>query len=150
MENKIRVNSGIVVEVNDNGDTITVNAEDQGFIDKFFGLNENLEKITAEIQTEELKKKSEREQLHYMIDKTKEIMEGIDQLFGEDACRKVFGEIIPNPYLIADFFEQLTPIAEQYMNERQKIISAKYSNKRKGSRSNKYRTKEEIIWDAMR
>lgn len=150
MENKIRVNSGIVVEVNDNGDTITVNAEDQGFIEKFFSLNENLEKITTEVQAEELKKKSEREQLHRIIDKTKEIMADIDSLFGENACRKVFGDIIPNPYLIADFFEQLTPIAEQYMDKRQKIISAKYSNKRKGSRSNKYRTKEEIIQDAMR
>lgn len=150
MENKIRVNSGIVVEVNDNGDTITVNAEDQEFIDKFFALNENLERITKEMEAPELKEKSEREQLHCLMDKTKDIMEDIDSLFGENACKKVFGDIIPNPYLIADFFEQLTPIAEQYMDARQKKIAEKYSNKRKGARSNKYRNKEQIIQDAMR
>lgn len=150
MENKIRVNSGIVVEVNDNGDTITVNAEDYGFIDKFFSLNENLEKITKEMNALEVKEKGEREQLHCLMDKTKEIMADIDALFGENTCKKVFGDIIPNPYLIADFFEQLTPIAKQYMDVRQKKIAEKYSNNRKGARSKKYRTKEEIIQDAMR
>ena len=145
--NQIRVNSGITVEVNDNGDTILVNAEDQYFIEKFLGLNEKLENI-ANTDAKELENKSEREQLEFVILKTKEIMAEIDGLFGEDACRKVFGNIIPSPYLIADFFDQLTPIAEQYMDERQKKISKKYNRNRKGS--NKYRSKEELIRDAMR
>lgn len=145
--NQIRVNSGITVEVNDNGDTIVVNAEDQYFIEKFLGLNDKLENI-ANTDAKELENKSEREQLEFVILKTKEIMSEIDGLFGEDACRKVFGNIIPSPYLIADFFEQLTPIAEQYMDERQKKISKKYNRTRKGS--NKYRSKEELIRDAMR
>lgn len=134
MENKIRVNSGIKVEVNDNGDTIIVNAENQCFIDDFMALNEKLEVMTKEMEAPELKDKSEREQLHFLMDKTKEIMEDIDALFGKDACKKVFGDIIPNPYLIADFFEQLTPIAKQYMDARQKKIAEKYSNRRKGGR----------------
>lgn len=134
MDNKIRVNSGIVVEVNDNGDTITVNAEDQGFIDKFFGLIDKLETLQKKAKVPELKEKSEREQLHFSMDNTKEIMAEIDGLFGEDACKKVFGDIIPNPYLIADFFDQLTPIAKQYMDARQKKIAEKYSRRRKGSK----------------
>lgn len=132
--NKIRVNSGIVIEVNDNGDTITVNAEDQGFIDKFFELNELLENLTKKFKTVDMKEKSEREQLRVLTDTTKEIMAGIDSLFGENACKKVFGDIVPNPYLIAEFFEQLTPIAKQYMDARQKKIAAKYGRQRKGSR----------------
>ena len=137
--NKIRVNSGIVVEVNDNGDTITVNAEDQYFIEKFLGLNEKLDGI-AKMDTKELEKKSEREQIGVMIETTKEIMAEIDGLFGENACKKVFGDIVPSPYLIADFFEQLTPIAEQYMDERQKKIASKYNRNRKGG--SKQRTRK--------
>ena len=152
--NEIRVNSGIVINVNDNGDTITVNAEDQNFIDRFMELNDKLDAVSKEMNRPELKEKSEREQLHILMDKTKEIMAGIDELFGGDACKKVFGDIIPNPYLIADFFEQLMPIVKQYMNERQKKIAEKYSNNRKGARShsrknrkNQYRTKDQIIRD---
>lgn len=137
--NKIRVNSGIVVEVNDNGDTITVNAEDQYFIEKFLGLHEKLHNI-AKMDTKELEEKNEHEQIGIMIETTKEIMAGIDGLFGENACKKVFGDIVPSPYLIADFFEQLTPIAEQYMDERQKKIASKYNRNRKGG--SKQRTRK--------
>ena len=146
--NEIRVNSGIVVNVNDNGDTITINAEDQLFIEKFFSAIERFEKIQKEMSEPKWKEKSEREQLSAMIDKTKEIMEDIDGMFGTGACKKVFGDIIPSVYLIADFFDQLIPIASKYADERQKKIAEKYNRKRKGG--NKYRTREEIIQDAMR
>lgn len=144
--NSIRVNSGIVIEVNDKGDTITLNAEDQNFIDRFMELNEKLESSVKKMRNPELQGKSDREQLHVLMDNTKEIMDEIDELFGENACKKIFGDIIPNPYLIADLFEQLTPIAKQYMGERKKKIAEKYSGNRKGSRSrNKNRSKEDII-----
>lgn len=153
--NEIRVNSGIVVKVNDNGDTITINAEDQCFIEKFYGLYDRLNNLAAEMQSSEVQKKGEREQLQYMIEKTREIMQDIDALFGENACKKVFGDIVPNPSLLVDFFEQLNPIAKQYVNERQKKLNEKYNNNRKGARSrsknrNKYRTREEIIQDSKR
>ena len=146
--NEIRVNSGIIVNVNDNGDTITINVEDQLFIEKFFLAIENFEKIQKEMSAPKWKEKSEREQLSAMIDKTKEIMEEIDDMFGAGACKKVFGDIIPSVYLISEFFEQLIPIASKYADERQKKIAEKYNRKRKGG--NKYRTKEEIIQDTMR
>lgn len=145
--NQIRVTSGIVIEVNDNGETITVNAEDQGFIDKFFGLRERLDELAKKMSSTDVKELGEREQLRTLIDGTKEIMTDIDALFGENACRKVFGDIIPNPYLIAEFFDQLTPIARQYMDERQKKIDAKYNRNRKGGK--KQRSKDEIIKDVL-
>lgn len=148
--NEIRVNNSIVINVNDNGDTITVNVEDQLFIEKFYVLCDRLDGLKKELDTSEVKSKSEREKLQFMIEKTRGIMADIDSLFGEDACKKVFGDIVPNVYLIAEFFDQLTPMVEQYVGERKKRINAKYSNKRKGARSNKYRTKEKIIQDAMR
>ena len=147
--NQIRVTSGIIIEVNDNGDTITVNAEDQGFIDKFFDLRDRLDEVAKKMGNADVKNQGEREQLRASITGTKEIMAKIDALFGDNACKKVFGDIIPNPYLIADYLEQLTPIVRQYMNERQKKIDAKYNRNRKGSKS-KQRTKEEIIQDEMR
>lgn len=130
--NEIRVNSGIVVNVNDNGDTITINVEDQGFIDKLFGFYNKIDSVANDMNTPEMKEKSEREQLKIVIEKTKEIMRDIDDMFGLDACEKIFGDIIPSPYLIADFLDQLMPIAKQYMDERQKKIAEKYSRKRKG------------------
>lgn len=132
---KIRVTSDIVVEVNDKGETITINVEDQGFIDKFAELIEKLDNVADEVQKAQLNGKKERELLHFTMDKTKDIMAGIDAVFGEGACKKVFGNIIPSPYLISDFFDQITPIATQYMNARQKKIAEKYSNHRKGSNS---------------
>lgn len=146
--NEIRVNSGIVVNVNDNGDTITINVEDQSFIDKLFGFYNRIDSVANEMNTPEMEGKSEREQLDSVIEKTKEIMKDIDGMFGDNACKKVFGDIIPSPYLIADFLDQLVPIANQYMDERKKKIAERYNRKRKGG--SKYRTKEEIIQDAMR
>jgi len=133
---KIRVNSGIAIEVNDAGDTITINAEDQSFIDRFYGMIEKLQEMTKEMEASEMEKKGERDSLKIMIERTREIMKDIDDLFGADSCKKVFGDIVPSAYLIADFFDQLTPIAEKYIGERRKIIENRYSRRRKGARSN--------------
>ena len=108
MENvqKIRVSRGIVIEVNDAGETITLNVEDTMFLDH----------VTL------------------MIERTKGRRARIDDIFGADTCRKVFGDTVPGPYMIADFFDQLMPIAEKYMDERQKEIGKKYNRTRRGAR----------------
>lgn len=146
----IRVNGGIVIDVNDAGDTIIMPVDDETFIEKFYGLIDKLDEISDEMKSEKVKAEDERSQLRIFIDRTKGIMTEIDGMFGQDCCKKVFGDIVPSPYLIADFFEQLKPIAEQHIDERQKKIAKKYNGKRKGARTSKYRTKEEIIQDAMR
>ena len=146
----IRVLRGTPITVNDEGETIIMNAEDQQFIEKFYGLINKLEEITKEMQSPDVAQKSEHEQLKFMIEQTKGIMAEIDAMFGPESCRKIFGNIVPDPYLIADFFEQLQPIAERYAGKRQKDIAKKYNSNRKASRSSKYRTKEEIIQDMMR
>lgn len=129
---KIRVNRGIVVEVNDEGETIRINAEDQMFVNRFYDLIERLEKTQKDM--EEHKDKEEREQLSIMIEKTRDIMDEIDGMFGAGACAKVFGDIVPSVYLIADFFDQLIPIVTAYADDRQKQIESKYNRYRKGSR----------------
>lgn len=147
---QIRVNTGITVEVNEAGDTIRINVEDQNFIDKFYGMVDRLEQIRVHMGTEAVKKLGEREQLQEMIGQTKQIMTDIDGLFGERTCEKVFGKnVVPTPYVLTTFFEQMLPVTDQYATERQKNISRLYNRQRKGGRS-KYRSREELIQDAMR
>lgn len=133
MENKkIRVNTGITIEVNDSGDTIVVRVDDSNFVDGFYDLLESLEKKEKEIR--ETQHENDREKLGFVKEKMKEIVVQIDRLFGENTCKKVFGDIIPSGYVIADFFEQLVPIISEYSDARQKKISEKYNRKRKGSK----------------
>ena len=65
-------------------------------------------------------------------------MSEIDKLFGVDACKKVFCGAIPSAYAIADFFEQLIPIFDEYADIRQKKISEKYNRNRKGNYAKSY------------
>ncbi len=131
MDAKIRVSEGIKIEVNDNGDHIVAHVEDHNFIDRFYGLIEKLEGIHATLKAEESKGLSKEEQLGLVKEKMLEIMGAIDGLFGEDTCQKVFGDgIVPNGYLIAEFFEQLEPIFREYSIKRQETISQKYNRNR--------------------
>lgn len=131
---KIRVSTGIVIEVNDAGETITMNVEDQMFLDRFCNLMEEFRKIADEMDTEGVESLELKEHVALVIDRTKTLMNRIDDVFGEECCRKVFGDTVPGPYVIADFFDQLQPIVEKYMDARQKEISKKYSRTRRGAR----------------
>ncbi|MCH5271576.1 MAG: hypothetical protein J1E83_12640 [Lachnospiraceae bacterium] len=130
---KIRVTRGIEVEVNDAGDTIIINVEDTQFIERFYGLIDKLQGLSTKFEAEKAKGTDERTQAKQLLDSTRELMVDIDTLFGENCCRKVFGDIVPGPYLIADFFNQLTPIAQRYSQNRQKEIAGKYNVGRKGA-----------------
>lgn len=134
MENisKIRVKTGIVIEVNDNGETILIDAENQMFLEKFYDLIEQLDDLKAKAEEESKNPMEYREFLKWNMGETRKVMEKIDELFGENACKKIFGDIVPSVYALADFFIQLLPCTEQYANERQKRISSKYNRDRKG------------------
>lgn len=122
MEKLKSIAVGTEIEVNDQGDTIICNFGSQEFYAGFKDLVENLEKIQRYVAGSEFKAKSEREQLQIMINKTHDIMHDIDRVFGADTCKKVFGDITPNPFMIADFFDQICPIAEKYTNGRTKEL----------------------------
>ncbi len=135
MANKsLRVETGVTIEVNDAGECIVARLDDNSFTDKFYDILDTMEKTSELLEEAELNKKDEREQLGIVTERIKKVMQDIDSLFGDGACRKVFGDIVPSGYAIADFFDQLLPIFEEYANEKQKKIMSKYSNKRKGSR----------------
>lgn len=130
---KISVNTGIKIEVNDSGDCIVARVDDQGFLDRFYAVAESLEQMSKELESEEMRKKNTKERLSVQTEKTKIIMSEIDGVFGADTCKKVFGDIVPTGYALADFFDQLIPIFKEYADERQKLIASKYSRSRRGS-----------------
>lgn len=92
--NEIRIKSGIEITVNEKGETICINAEDQTFLDKFYGLLDKFSEAEAHMKSEKVRGLKDRAALQEMIVQTREIMKEIDGLFGEGACKKVFGDIV--------------------------------------------------------
>lgn len=133
MENKkIRVSTGVTIEVNDNGDTIVARIDDALFVNGFYDLLDSMEKTEKEIES--ASHETDREKLEFITEKTKDIMAQIDLLFGAETCKKVFSGAIPSAYAIADFFDQLVPIFEEYADSRQKKIAERYNRNRKGTK----------------
>lgn len=133
---KRKINNEIKIEVNDNGEYITINLADVEFPQKFMALFEGTQKQFSELsmRKEQYEMETPQRQLEYEIEISKSIMKNIDYLLGEGACKKVFGDIVPDIYAITDFFEELIPIMQKYGKQRNTTIQGKYSHNRKGSR----------------
>lgn len=131
---QIRVNRGIEIGVNDKGESIFVDAENTLWVQKFKNLINNLNEVSKELESVDTESMSEDEQLELVIKTMRGLMANIDELFGKGACLKVFGDIVPTPTAVLDFFEQLTPIVEKYSNNRIEKLNAKYSKSRKGGK----------------
>lgn len=167
----IKIDNGVrKIGVNDNGDYIEISVNDGGLHTRFAELIAWFDKKQEEVHAkgEELVKKhgdgpiiSGEEDgtvninTAAIVDVTntevevyKEISEKIDEVFGKDTCKKVFGDVIPNFVLISDFFEQMSPIMQKLSEERGEKLLNRYNrrklNKAKGK---KQRSKEELISD---
>jgi len=152
----IRVNTGVKrIDVNDNGDYITINLNDNTFLDRFFLMYENLVKMADESSAKESAVREKykdyvgnknggsgdverlpdgmiRDVLSLYKDASKTMMGEVDGLFGEGTCKKVFGDITPSFELYLEFFEQLTPYLQEFAKEKSRRIS-KYSAARTGN-----------------
>lgn len=133
-------NSAKKIQVNEAGEYIVVDARDQDFI---AGLLEI-------IQTFEEKKpayQKRMEDIQSMPSATndeliakglaacrvnKEICEDlkikVNNIFHDDVCRKLFGNITPSVMAFAEFFEQLSPIVRNAQAEQYEKIK-KYTDK---------------------
>ena len=147
----LRIDNGLKeIEVNDEGERIKFSIVDNDFFRAFFDLlkwfdDQENRKDIKEIEEQSNKAVSEDgENINYnavnnvldLRDKiSKEACEKIDNIFGAEASRKIFGSVIPDMYMIADFFEQITPLIEKYQKERSQTINKKYSKSRKGAKS---------------
>lgn len=137
---KIRIGQNNIkrIEVNDNGDYIVINFNDRGMINKFFGLMRDFESKKDSF-LEKAKNidglQDENERIGRYIDLDLEVHKWlagqIDNIFGIDTCKKVFGEgVVPSMECYAEFFIQLKPFFAEYM----KAHATKYNPNRTGSR----------------
>lgn len=142
----IRVDTGVKkIEVNDEGETISLNFADQSFparyfamVDEFKARQEAFEKEAAALdrayEEQQLSEYERSRQVAVFSLKVHEFFKDrVDGLFGEGTCRKVFGDIVPSVDLYVDFINQLAPYFEKYSKERQKKLMQKYNPKRKGN-----------------
>lgn len=142
----IRVDTGVrKITVNDEGETISLNFTDQSFPVRYFNMVDEFQSQQEIFQKEEddLIKECEENQLseYERMRKTAAFnlkiheffKERVEALFGADACRKVFGDIVPSVDMYMDFISQLAPYFEKYGKERQKKLMQKYNPKRKGN-----------------
>ena len=125
----IRVSTSVKkIEVNDQGDCITLNFSDNSFPDRFFAMLDSIQQRAEDVQVweNEMQERGGAEpraaaalyrQFH------EDIMGEVDNLFGPDTCRKVFGEIVPGIELFDEFFTQLLPFFEAYGRERAEKLS---------------------------
>lgn len=133
MDNSIRVQRpGKKIEVNDSGEYIVLDLYDIGFMGRILDLIKEFEdgakSLSAQAETasresvdeiRELARKSEKECL--------KLAAKIDEAFGADSCRKIFGERTPGIYELADFFRQNGELIKKYGDERTEKYKKKYS-----------------------
>lgn len=64
----------------------------------------------------------------------KQITESIDGLFGEDAMKQIYGDIVPDELAIVEFVEQVIPVMNKLFNKRFEQVQNKYNIKRRGAK----------------
>ena len=145
----LRVSSGIKnIEVNDSGEYISIPVNDAAFFNRYAEVLKNFEQKEIEYGRradglkEKHKDKSEgstdiiADIISLYADLCRDTCAELDRLFGEGSCRKIFPDVeCPNEVLIGEFFEQITPLLNQYSKERNEKINLMYNRNRKGARS---------------
>lgn len=137
------------IKVNDAGECIEFSVNDSGFYKRFTEfvqwfkeqdgrqeINDLREKVKVDKKdegSESLEEFYDASNIQYAI--CKEACEKIDSIFGQESCRKVFGNIVPDLLTIANFLEAVTPFIDKYIKERNQAINKKYSKSRKGAKS---------------
>lgn len=139
----IRVDTGAKrIEVNDEGEYITLNFADQSLPTRFFAMADDFqakepeyraraEALDANTELTEYERMRATAQLN--LEFHTYFKEQIDALFGANTCRKVFGDIVPGVELYGDFLTQITPYFEKYGKERAEKLQTKYNPARKGN-----------------
>lgn len=147
----LRIDNGLKkIEVNDAGEYIEFSVTNNDFFRTFSDLiqwfeeQENRQEIKDMEEQQEKVVSEDGEKINYDVLNSvldirekisKEVCEKIDNIFGSEASKKIFGGIVPDMFSIADFFEQITPLIEKYAKERNQSINKKYNKSRKGAKS---------------
>ncbi len=112
---KIRIRNDVKkIEVNDNGDYITVPVNDVRFVRNFHACYEKWSKSKEKLDRSTTDNTGEM--LDMLVDIVDGFVEDIDKLFGKGSSEKIFGGY-PTADGIADFFGQFMPIFERLTNQ---------------------------------
>lgn len=121
MDASIRVNSSDKqIEVNDDGDYITLRLGDAAFTNGLTQLIKEAQRCATELDAmpsgdtpEETAKFTEAS-----VEACNQIVEHIDGLFGADTCKKVFGDRTPDFAAFTEFFTQIAALVKKFEEER--------------------------------
>lgn len=135
---KLRVNSFVSVNVNDEGGVIHINVADQSFVKHLLNLIQEFydrapEFAQKEKEIDALPEESTDDTLQKLLKKTeyneqihREFGDRINTLFGDDVTTKVFGGGVPSVPAWTEFFMLLAPIIQKYKQKKSEQF-AKYS-----------------------
>lgn len=137
---KIRIQRNVKrIEVNDNGEFITLDFDDLNLPYRYYGMLKKLEKDRAKFTNElaeKLKDKPKDICTEELVNAERELniyfRDAVDEVFGEGTCRKVYGDILPSLEMHMKFFDALRPYFEEEAKHRQQRMS-KYSARRMGN-----------------
>lgn len=137
---KIRISRNIKrIEVNDNGEFITLDFDDLNLPYRFYAMLKRLEKDRikfAQQLQERLKDKSGADSTEELVEAEHGLniyfRDAVDEVFGEGTCRKVYGDILPSIDMHLQFFDSIRPYFEEEAKRRQQKMS-RYSAKRSGN-----------------
>lgn len=146
MTNSIRIgrSNTIKIEVNDDGEYIEINPDDKRFtlrLKGFINSLKSLEKETAE-KADAWAKLGDNatdddalDLLEYDAQVCEKVKNSIDELFGDNTCRKVFGEgVLPSLDNVREFINAITPYFAEAIKSRKSNIGKRYSANRRGGR----------------
>lgn len=146
---EIKLSSGIkkIAIKDEDGDLITVITVDTanadtakkfaGVIDKLNNISQNCEKEAAEWRNnhkDDMNVDAALELNSIRVKYLKQITESIDGLFGEDAMKQIYGDIVPDELAIVEFVEQVIPVMNKLFNKRFEQVQNRYNVRRRGAK----------------
>lgn len=138
---RVNVNQDVkIIEVNDSGDTISLNLGDISFTSRLLSLIQDFgtaaEKISGKVtelsgdDPEKLNKLMELADFNVNVCNT--LKQRVDDVLGPDTCKKVFGDGTPGIPDFTDFFGQLMGIVNRFtgaQTEKRLEMISKYTDK---------------------
>lgn len=151
---EIKLSSGIkkIAIKDEDGDLITVITVDTanadtakkfaGVIDTLNNISQNCEKEAAEwrknhkdgMNVDDINVDAALEVNSIRVKYLKQITESIDGLFGEDAMKQIYGDIVPDEFAIVEFVEQVIPVMNKLFNKRFEQVQNRYNVRRRGAK----------------
>ena len=121
------------IKVNNKGDEIVLDLDDMSMQEKIQKFRETMDKFVVQIRDS----KNDDEKYKYSLEMSKEAVIAIDDIFGENASMKLFGNLSPTIDLIFEFCYKLNNLFPKLIKNKTENIE-KMINISKKINNNKY------------